>query len=52
MHAAVKLVRAKLFIRHADPELTVQGLRDILAASGQLFEHGVPMRLAHDAAAG
>lgn len=38
----------RLLVRPADPDVTVDELRDRLAASGRLYDRGMPVRLAHD----
>ncbi len=40
--------KVRLLIRPADPDLTSAELRDALAASGRLYDRGMPVRLAHD----
>jgi hypothetical protein len=40
--------KPKLLIENNDPDRTVPALRDILANSGELYDRGVPVRLAFD----
>jgi hypothetical protein len=40
--------KPRLLIEHNNPERTVAGLRNIFAAGGELFDRGVPVRLAFD----
>ena len=40
--------KPRLLVRPADPDVTVAELRDHLAASGRLYDRGVPVRLARD----
>jgi hypothetical protein len=40
--------KPRLLIEDCNPDRTVAGLRDILACSGQLYDRGVPVRLAFD----
>ena len=40
--------KVRLMVRPADPDLTAAELRDALAASGRLYDRGIPVRLAHD----
>lgn len=44
----VEDAKPRLQIRHADPDVTAAELRDALAASGRLYDRGVPVRLAYD----
>ena len=44
--------KPRLRIEAADPDVTVAGLRDVLAGTGRLFERGEPVQLAFDAQAG
>src|SRR5919198_594273 len=45
---AVPAERPRLLIEDCNPDRTVAGLRDILAAAGGLYDRGVPVRLAFD----
>jgi hypothetical protein len=40
--------KPRLLIENSDPHRTVAALRDILADAGQLYDRGVPVRLAFD----
>ena len=40
--------RPRLLIENCSPDRTVTALRDILAAAGELYDRGVPVRLAFD----
>lgn len=40
--------KRRLLVRKADPDVTAGELRDELAASGRLYDRGMPVRLAHD----
>ena len=40
--------KPRLLLEPHDPDVTVAKLRDILAATGTLFDRGVPVRLAVD----
>src|SRR5262245_49483608 len=40
--------RPRLLIEVCNPDRSVAGLRDILAATGGLYDRGVPVRLAFD----
>jgi hypothetical protein len=41
-------IKPRLLIENCDPDRTVPALRDILFKTGQLFERGMPVRLAFD----
>jgi hypothetical protein len=45
---AISAERQRLLIEDCNPDRTVAGLRDILAAVGGLYDRGVPVRLAFD----
>src|SRR4051812_33850246 len=40
--------KPRLFVEECNPDRTVEGLRDILASAGVLYDRGVPVRLASD----
>lgn len=40
--------KPRLLIERNDPNITVEGLRDLLSDSGEFFERGVPVRLTSD----
>jgi hypothetical protein len=40
--------KPRLLIDDANPDVTVAALRDVLAGSGELYDRGVPVRLAFD----
>ena len=40
--------KPRLLVENADPDRTVAALRDILSVAGDLYDRGVPVRLAHD----
>ncbi len=40
--------KPRLLVESAAPDCTVETLRDLLAKSGELYDRGVPVRLAHD----
>ena len=40
--------KPRLFMRAADPDVTVAALRDVLAATGYLFDRGMVVLVAHD----
>jgi hypothetical protein len=46
------VTKPRLFVDKGHPELTVADLRDILTASGRVYERGVPTRIVHDETAG
>jgi hypothetical protein len=45
---ATEKVKPRLLIEHVDPHRTVAALRDILAKTGELYDRGVPVRIAAD----
>jgi hypothetical protein len=45
---AMRAEKPRLLIEDCNPDRTVAGLRDILAATGGLYDRGVPVRLAFD----
>jgi hypothetical protein len=45
---AMPAERPRLLIEDCNPDRSVGGLRDILAAAGELYDRGVPVRLAFD----
>ena len=40
--------KPRLLIENSDPHRTVSALRDVLADAGELYDRGVPVRLAFD----
>jgi hypothetical protein len=46
--SAVFASKPRLLVENCNPDRTVAGLRDILAAAGGLHDRGVPVRLAFD----
>lgn len=42
------LGKPRLLVQPADPDETVARLRDVLAGTGQFYDRGAPVRLAHD----
>lgn len=40
--------RPRLLVEASDPDKTVEAMREILAASGVLFDRAVPVKVAHD----
>jgi hypothetical protein len=43
-----RLSKPRLLVDRANPDCTVAALRDVLADSGDLFDRGVPVRIAYD----
>jgi hypothetical protein len=44
--------KPRLLVQDTDPDLSVAALRDILAADGELFDRGMPVRLVRDSMQG
>jgi hypothetical protein len=44
----VSAEKPRLLVEDCNPDRTVAGLRDILAAAGRLYDRGLPVRLAFD----
>ncbi len=40
--------KIRLLVRPADPDVTVNELRDALGGAGRMYDRGMPVRLAHD----
>lgn len=40
--------KPRLLVENHNPDITVEAIRDILSASGELYDRGVPVRLARD----